>query len=90
MDRTYTQSVWARLMVRPCTAKSCVCAQALLHVWRVGRRTHYELRTGTGQRFSGHAANDHDAVLHGQRRLHEQGLERLRILPGPPVEVPRA
>lgn len=88
--REYLLRVLGLLQTRRCSAPVCACPQALLFVWRKGRRVHWELRTQDGQIRQGAARDEDEMRRFAATTLHELGLERMRVVPGRPVEVPRA
>ena len=99
MDSTFHLALWGRLQARQCTAPACCCPHALLFVWHEGRatfkggwrdRVFWELRTREGRRFQGSAPSDDEAKRFGAVTLNDQGLQRMRVIFGRPVEVPRA
>jgi hypothetical protein len=82
--------LWARLQEQQCQLPACMCPQALLFVWPVGRTREYELRTRDGKRFEGSAGDDQEAVRFAGVTLVDQGLRRMRVVFARPQEVPRA
>lgn len=81
--------LWARLQQGACQLPACMCPQALLYVWPVGKALHYELRTRDGKRFEGGARTEEEAKIFAGVTLHDEGLKRCRLIHQRPVEVPR-
>jgi len=86
-----------------CQLPSCCCPHALLFVWREAyrgasttlepltkTRVCWELRTRDGKTYEGGAKTEDEAERFGAMTLAEQGLKRMRVVSGRPVEVPRA
>lgn len=81
---------------KQCVAPACCCPHGLLFVWRepqrgpVPWRVAWVLHTRDGQRHLGGAKTEDEAVRFADATLREQGLQRMRVIHGRPVEVPRA
>lgn len=80
-----------------CVLPACCCPHGLLFVWQEPHRgpvpqwrVAWELQTRDGRRLPGGAKTEDEAVRFADATLRELGFQRMRVIHGRPVEVPRA